>query len=156
MQFLRKMWPFQLAFLLLIARRLFPSSLTLRNIPSFLIRSAQLISILFQRQILKLSRYFWYTSRSVQISAPYKLMLQMYYLTNFLLKFKCHLLVKRFSLLLNAAVAMATPDLILRVNLASFVIRIPQSLKYSTFSICFCFIIACTGDDYHEILITIV
>ena len=69
-------------------------------------------SILLQRQILKLPRYFWYTSRSVQVSAPYKRLLQIYYFTSFFLKFKSHLLVKRNFFLLYAAFAIATPDLI--------------------------------------------
>jgi len=42
-QFLRKMWPFQLSFLLFIVCRIFLSSLTLRNTSSFLTRSVQLI-----------------------------------------------------------------------------------------------------------------
>ena len=49
-QFLRKMWPIQLAFLLLISCRIFLCSLTLSNTSSFLTWSVQLIfSILLQR-----------------------------------------------------------------------------------------------------------
>jgi len=56
-QFLRKMWPIQLAFPLLISCRIFLCSLTLSNTSSFLTWSVQLIfSILLQHQISKLSR----------------------------------------------------------------------------------------------------
>jgi len=71
-QFLRKMWPIQLAFRLLISCRIFLCSLTLSNTSSFLTWSVQLIfSILLQHQISKLSRCFWSTARSVQVSASY-------------------------------------------------------------------------------------
>ena len=75
-QFLRKMWPIQLAFCILISCRIFLCSLTLGN-TSFLTWSVQLISILLQHHISKLSRYFWSAARSIQVSAPYKAMLQM-------------------------------------------------------------------------------
>jgi len=76
-QFLRKMWPIQFAFCLLISCRIFLCSLTVSNISSFLTWSVQLIfSILLQHHISKLSRCFWSTARSVQVSAPYKAMLQ--------------------------------------------------------------------------------
>jgi len=72
-QFLRKMWPIQFAFRLCISCRIFPCSLTLTNTSSFLTWSVQLsFSILLQHHISKLSRCFW----SVQVSAPYKAMLQ--------------------------------------------------------------------------------
>ena len=51
-QFLRKMWPIQLAFRFLISCRIFLCSLTLRNTSSFLTWSVQLIfSILLQHHI---------------------------------------------------------------------------------------------------------
>ena len=57
-QFLRKMWPIQLAFRFLISCRAFLCSLTLSNPSSFLTWSVQLIfSILLQHHISKLSRY---------------------------------------------------------------------------------------------------
>jgi hypothetical protein len=69
-QFLRKMWPIQLAFRSLIRCRIFLCSLTLSNTSSFLTWSVQLIiSILLQHRISKLSRCFWSTPRSVQVSA---------------------------------------------------------------------------------------
>ena len=68
----RRQWPIQSAFLLFILCVIFLSSLTLCNTSSFLTRSFQLIfSILLQHHILKLSRCFWPTFRSVQVSAPY-------------------------------------------------------------------------------------
>jgi len=77
-QFLPKMWPIQFAFRLLISCRIFLCSLTLSNTSSFLTWSVQLIfSILHQHHISKLSRCFRSTARSVQVSAPYKAMLQM-------------------------------------------------------------------------------
>jgi len=73
-QFLRKLWPIQLAFHFLISCRIFLCSLTLSN-TSFLTWSVQLIfSILLQHHISKLSRYSWSAARSVQVSAPYKAM----------------------------------------------------------------------------------
>jgi len=77
-QFLCKMWPIQFAFRLRISCRIFLCSLTLSNTSAFLTWSVQLIfSILLQHHISKLSRCFWSTARSVQVSAPYKTMLQM-------------------------------------------------------------------------------
>ena len=59
-QFLRKMWPIQLAFRFLISCRIFLCSSTLSNTSSFLTWSVELIfSILLQHHISKLSRYFW-------------------------------------------------------------------------------------------------
>ena len=56
-QFLRKMWPIQLAFRFFISCRIFLCSLTLSNTSSFLTWSVQLIfSILLQHHISKLSR----------------------------------------------------------------------------------------------------
>ena len=67
-QFLRDMWPIQLAFLLFIVCSIFLSSLSLCNTSSFLTRSVQLIfSILLQHHhISQLSRYSWSSVRSVQ------------------------------------------------------------------------------------------
>ena len=94
-QFLRKMWPIQLAFRLGISCRIFLCSLTLNNTSSFLTWSVQLIfSILLQHNISKLSRCFWSTARSVQVSAPYKATLQMQHFTGFFLSFKANVLVK--------------------------------------------------------------
>ena len=58
-QFLRKIWPIQLAFRFLISCRIFLCSLILSNTSSFLTWSVQLIfSILLQHHISKLSRFF--------------------------------------------------------------------------------------------------
>jgi hypothetical protein len=70
-QFLRKMWPTVLAFLLFIVCMIFLSPLTLCN-TSFLTCSVQLISILLQHHVSKLSRYFCSAVPSVRVSAPYK------------------------------------------------------------------------------------
>jgi hypothetical protein len=76
-QFLSKMWPIQFAFRLRISCRIFLYSLTPSNTSPCLTWSAELIfSILLQHHISKLSRCFWSTARSVQVSAPYKAMLQ--------------------------------------------------------------------------------
>ena len=76
-QFRSKVWPIHFAFRLRISCRIFLCSLTLSNTSSFLTWSVQLIfSILLQQHISKLSRCFWSTARSVQVSAPYKAMLQ--------------------------------------------------------------------------------
>jgi len=77
-QFLRKMWPIRLTFRFHISCRIFLCSLTLSNTSSFLTWSVQLIlSTLLQHHISKLSRSFWSAARSVQVSTPYKAMLQM-------------------------------------------------------------------------------
>jgi hypothetical protein len=62
-QFLRKMWPIQLAFRFLISCRIFLCSLTLSNTSSFLTRSVQPIFSIFLQH---------------HISAPYKAMLQIF------------------------------------------------------------------------------
>ena len=117
-QFLRKMWPIQLAFRLLISCRIFLCSLTRSNTSSFLTWSVQLIfSILLQHHISKLSRCFWSTARSVRVSAPYKAMLQMLHYTSFVLNFKSNVLVKRAIFLLIAAFAMTILDFISKVHL---------------------------------------
>ena len=75
-QFLHKMWPFQLAFHLLISCRIYLCSLNLSNTSLFLTWSVWMIfSVLLQHHNSKLSRCFWSTDRSVQVSAPYKAML---------------------------------------------------------------------------------
>ena len=96
-QFLRKMWPIQLAFRFLISCRLFLCSLTLSNTSSFLTWSVQLIfSILLQHHISKRSKYFLSADRSVQVSAPYKAMLQSSYW--FLLcKFHSYMFRRKFG-----------------------------------------------------------
>ena len=77
-QFLRKMWPIQLAFHFLISCSIFLCSLPLSNTSSFLTWSVQLIfSILLQPHSSKLSRCFLSAARSIQVSASYKAMLQM-------------------------------------------------------------------------------
>ena len=54
------------------------SNLTLRNTSSLLTWSVQLIfSVFLQHHVSKLSRYFWSTFWSVQVSAPNKPILQM-------------------------------------------------------------------------------
>jgi hypothetical protein len=121
-QFLRKIWPIHYAFRLHISCRIFLCSLTLGNTSLFLIWSVQLIlSMLLQHHILKLSRCFWSTARSVQVSAPYKAMLQTYHFTSFFLNSKSNVLVKRVFFLMNAALAIAILHLILQVRLPSFV-----------------------------------
>jgi hypothetical protein len=77
-QFLCNMCPIQLAFLRLIVWRMFLPSFTLCNTASLFTWSVQLIfSILLQHHISKLSRYFWSSFQRVQVSAPYKAVLQM-------------------------------------------------------------------------------
>jgi hypothetical protein len=61
--------------------RIFLPSFTLCNTASLFTRSVQLIfSILLQHHISKLSRYFRSNFRRVQVSAPYKAMLQSCYI----------------------------------------------------------------------------
>jgi hypothetical protein len=94
-QFLRKMWPIQLAPLIFIERRIFLSFLTLCHSFSFFARSVYLVfSILLQHHTSKVSRNFWYIFRTVQVSAPHKGGLEMHPYTGFFLNFKSNLLVK--------------------------------------------------------------
>jgi len=75
-QFLRKMWPIQLAFRLLISCRILLCPLTLSNTSSFLTWSVQFIfPILLQHHISKLSRCFLparsvYVFSTIQSYAP--------------------------------------------------------------------------------------
>ena len=85
-QFLNKIWPIQLAFLIFTVCRIFLSHLTPDSISSFSTQSAQLISVLLQRRISKLSRYFRSNFRTVPVSAPYKATLQMQHFMGFFLK----------------------------------------------------------------------
>jgi hypothetical protein len=77
--------------------------MTLSNTSTFLTWSVQLIfSILLQHHISKLSRCFWSTARSVQVSAPYKAMLQRCYIpANF---HCCHTLHIQYTLSWNKGV----------------------------------------------------
>jgi len=76
-QFLHKMWPIQLVFFLLIVCMIFPFYLTHYNHSSLLTQSTQLIIfILLQHQISKLTRYFSFTFRCVQVLVTYNAMLQ--------------------------------------------------------------------------------
>jgi hypothetical protein len=102
----------QLAFFLFVECKVFLSSLTLCVTFSFFIRSLQLIFILLQPQISKLSRHLWSTFRSAQISAQKEAVNQMQHSTSFFHNFKSNSLVKRFcSFISNDACAMAIPDL---------------------------------------------
>jgi hypothetical protein len=77
-QFLRNMWPIQLAFLYLVACRIYLSSLPLLNTSSFSTQSAQMIfSILLQQRISNFPSCFWCTYRNMQVSAPQKATLHM-------------------------------------------------------------------------------
>jgi len=101
-QFLRKMWPIQLDFYLLISCRIFLCSLTLSNTFSFLTWSVQMIfAILLQHHIAKLSKFLWFTNRSVLVSAPCKAMLQMKHFTSLFLDFKSNVLVKKMYITNN-------------------------------------------------------
>ena len=77
-QIVQKMCSVQLSCLFFIVCLIFLSFLTMYSTSSFLTRSVQLIfSILLQHHISELSRYFRSTVWSVQVSAPYKSMIQM-------------------------------------------------------------------------------
>ena len=64
-QFLRKMWPIQLAFRFLISCRIFLCSLTRSNTSSFLTWSVQLIFSIFGKKSLQ----FWHKIRKFLINA---------------------------------------------------------------------------------------
>jgi len=100
-QFLHKMWPPLLPFLLFIVYRIFLSFLTLCNTrtSSILTQSVQLIlSIFLEHHTSKLSRYFCYTFRSLEVLAPNKAMLKLQPFTNLFLNFKSNLLAKSLYL----------------------------------------------------------
>ena len=85
--------------LFFIVCRICLSPLTLYNTSSFLTWSVQLIfSIFLQRHISKLSRYFSYTFRSVQVSAACKAISKCSTLLSFFRKLKSNLLVKSLFL----------------------------------------------------------
>ena len=75
-QFLRKMWPIQLAFRFLISCRIFLCTLILSNTCSFLTWSVQLIfSILLQHHVSKLSRR-WAKNTLIKLPCCIKLAFQ--------------------------------------------------------------------------------
>jgi len=80
--------------------------------------------------ISKLFKYFRSSFLSVQISEPYKAMLQTYHLTDFFMSSMFSLLVKSDIFLLNASLVMAILILISLVQ--SLVNRLPRCLKRST------------------------
>jgi len=92
-QFLRKMWPVHLAFLLITVCRIFLSFVTLCNNSLLLKRSARLISLLPQHHITNLPMYFLSTLRIVQVSAPYKAMFQVQHCTSSFFKFNSKILL---------------------------------------------------------------
>ena len=57
-----------------------------------------LISILLQHHISKLSRCFWSTFRSVQVSAPYRAVLQVQLFITFFLRFKTHIQGRKWEI----------------------------------------------------------
>ena len=124
------------------------SHITFLNNSSILTRAVQLISILPQHRTSKLP--------SVQGSAPYTAILQMKLFTSWFLKFKSKLLVKRVFLVERCFGVIAILDLISRAHFASFVIKLPKSIKYSTFPSCFWSITMCVGDGCPEILTALV
>jgi len=75
-QFLHNMWPVQLTFLLFAVCRIFLCYLHLCNTSSLTLSIQLIFSILLQHHISKLSKYFWSTSRSVQLSAPHQAVLK--------------------------------------------------------------------------------
>jgi hypothetical protein len=75
---------------------------------SFLSRSAQVISFLLQHHIPKLSKYFRSAFRSVQVSSPYKSVLEMKHFTIFFLKLESNL-CKRIILFLDQPKAEQYP-----------------------------------------------
>ena len=155
-QFICKLFPILLAFLLFVVCRIFLSSLTLCDTSLFLIWLDQLISFLLQPHISKLSRYFCSAFQNVQDSAPYRAMLHMEHVTHFFFKFKPNLLVKSFFFFFYGAFAVTILDLIPFVHLASFVIVLPKYMKYSTFSTCFWSIIIYNVDNCNEVLISLI
>jgi hypothetical protein len=127
------MCPIQLMFLLYTIFRIFLSSFSLYNSSSCLTRSVQLISILLQHHSSKLSRHFGPSFRNVHVSAPHEVMPQMQHFTGFFLTFKSSWLQK-IVFMFECCFAMAILDLICRVHLASFVVKLHKQLKRYTFS----------------------
>ena len=137
MQFLRKMWPIQLAFLLFTVYRIFLSSLTVCYTSLLHTRSVQLMfSILLQNHTAKLSKYFWSTSSTSKFQ-PHTMLCS-----------KCSTLLVSSSNLSPVCWLKESSSCwmlllprqswtVSRVHLASFVIMLPKWLKFSTFSSCF-------------------
>jgi hypothetical protein len=80
---IRKMWPIQLSFRLLISRRIFLCSLTLSNTSPFLTRLVQLISMLLQHHISQLSRCFWSGKFWNMLLDTFKIMCDNYWVVTF-------------------------------------------------------------------------
>jgi hypothetical protein len=89
-QFLRNMWLVQLAIILFMVCTMYLSPLLLCNtsFPTRLVLNDwSIFPILLQHHISNLSKYFWSMFRSVQFSAPYKAMAQIYQFTGLFLIF---------------------------------------------------------------------
>jgi hypothetical protein len=114
---IRKTWPIQLAFLLFILSRMF-----LPPPPSFCAVLPHLSHDQSKWSSPSFSRYLFSTFPSVQFSAPYNAMLQMYRFTSFYLKFKSNFLIKKksSSLCFECCFAVAIVALISHVHLADF------------------------------------
>jgi hypothetical protein len=131
------MSPTQLVFLFFNVCRLLLFALTLCNISSFLTWSVQVIfCILLQHHISKLSRYFWSTVQTVQVSALHTAVL---HLPSFFLKFEPNLLVKASSWWWMLLLPWQSWILLCAFILHHLFSQYPYSLN--TFSSCFWYIV---------------
>ena len=146
-QFLCKVWPIQLAFLLFIVSGIFLSSLTQSNTSSFLIRSVKLIfSILLQHHISKLCRYFLSTFYHAKLCSQWTTLLVSSLNLSLIFWWRV------FFPFMNFAFDVAFLDLISCAHLSSYVNMLPTYLKYSTFSTCFSSVRVHRGDGCLKIL----
>jgi hypothetical protein len=108
-----------------------------------------------QHHISKLTRNFWSTLRSVQVSAPYEAMFQMQHFTSIFLKCKFNLLVKRAFWLLNVFFHGSNGC---NIMCTSYIIyyRATQTVEIFHILKLFWYMIICIGDGCLEIPIILV
>jgi hypothetical protein len=86
--------------------------LTLSNTSTSLTWAAKLtFSILLHHHTSKLATYLKSTFWSVQVSAPYNIMILMYHLSDFLFKFTCNLQGKKVLFLLTFSISLCVNNI---------------------------------------------
>jgi hypothetical protein len=149
-QFLRKIWPIQLAFRHFIVSTVFLSLLNVCNTFSFLIRNDCL-----QYHLSKLSRYFWSTLRSVQVSTPAP---KLFYKSIILLVFSINLnsiSAEKISLLVEFCIGHSSP--LFNFSCTYFIICYCATKIFEIFYILqFFSIINCSLNGFIRILTTLV
>ena len=133
-QFLRKVWPIQLTFLMFIVYGILILSLTSVTLLHFSNdRSNQSFPSLYSTKSEKFAGIFEWLSQLSQFQHLHTAVLQMQHSTSFFLKFKPNLLAQTVFFMVHVARTVATLRSIPRVHFAAFVTLLLKQLTYSTF-----------------------